>query len=140
MVPGVIVFLEQFPLTPNGKINRWGLPAPGEGDLQKQVYVAPRNETEEKLCAIWQQVLSVEEVSIHDDFFTLGGHSLLATRLISLVREKLALEVPVRALFEQPTVAEFSRVFDEKSRIEALSKNRQKMSESFDAFLEGEII
>jgi acyl carrier protein len=139
MVPGVYVFVDQFPLSPNGKIDRRRLPAPGEGDLQKRAYVAPRNEIEARLCEIWQEVLELEQVGIHDDFFTLGGHSLLATRLISLVRERFDSEVSLRRLFEHPSVAEFSTVFNTNLRLEKLARNKARMSESIGEFVEGQI-
>ncbi|HEX7243516.1 MAG TPA: amino acid adenylation domain-containing protein, partial [Longimicrobiaceae bacterium] len=105
MVPGGLVVLDAFPLTPNGKVDRRALarmeaPA-GGGD----VHVAPRGATEEALARVWAEVLGVERVGAHDDFFELGGHSLLATRVVSRVREALEVELPLRALFEAPTVA-----------------------------------
>ncbi|MBQ4814054.1 amino acid adenylation domain-containing protein [Pseudoalteromonas luteoviolacea] len=108
MVPNIFVFMEKFPLSPNGKVNRKGLPMPKEGDLQKTDYVAPRNDTEQQLCEIWQTVLQVDQLSIYDDFFTLGGHSLLATRLISQIRKDIGVDVSVQLLFEQPTIAGFA--------------------------------
>jgi amino acid adenylation domain-containing protein len=113
MVPQVVVFMDQFPLSPNGKVNRRTLPVPEEADLQKQQYVAPRNEIEQTLCGIWQEVLGLEQVGIHDSFFGLGGHSLLAIRLISMVREKLEVEIPVRILFDKATVASLAEVLPE---------------------------
>jgi acyl carrier protein len=73
--------------------------------------VAPRTEEERKLCELWQAILKVERVGIHDDFFALGGHSLLATQLISAIRQEFAIEFPLRALFEMPTIAALSPTF-----------------------------
>ncbi|HYU33714.1 MAG TPA: amino acid adenylation domain-containing protein [Thermoanaerobaculia bacterium] len=104
MVPAVFVVLEALPLTANGKVDRRALPAPEEGDLQRGEHVAPRTELERRLCEIWAEVLGVERVGIADDFFALGGHSLLATRVVSRVRSALGRELPLRALFENPTI------------------------------------
>ena len=106
MVPNIFVILDSLPLTPNGKINRGALPVP---DLQGQgtdKYVAPRTPTEEILSLIWAQVLKLEQVGIHDNFFTFGGHSLLATQLVSRIRTSFKVELPLRELFAAPTIAE----------------------------------
>ncbi|NCR20497.1 MAG: amino acid adenylation domain-containing protein [Microcystis aeruginosa L111-01] len=108
MVPTAFVFLDTFPLTPNGKIDRCTLPAP---DLQGQgEYIAPRNPIEEKMARIWAEVLKLERVSIEDNFFELGGHSLLATQVISRCQEAFEIALPLRYLFESPTIAQLSAV------------------------------
>ncbi len=114
MVPGVFVILDALPLTPNGKVNRRALPAPDEArpELEQQ-YVTPRNAVEEVMAGIWAEVLKVEEIGIHDNFFDLGGHSLLATQVVSRVRTALQVELPLRALFEEPTVAGLAKRVDE---------------------------
>ncbi len=112
MVPSAFVFLEALPLTPNGKLDRKVLPAPDVGAEFKHQYVAPRNATEELLCGIWVEVLGVEQVGIHDNFFELGGHSLLATQVISRVRKVFQVEVPLRELFETPTVAGLAQAIE----------------------------
>ncbi|MCF2150416.1 Non-ribosomal peptide synthetase [Desmonostoc muscorum LEGE 12446] len=109
MVPAFIVFLESLPLTANGKIDRRALPAPEASSESTEKYVAPRTAIEEILALIWTQVLKVERVGIHDNFFTLGGHSLLATQLISRVRTNLKVELPLRSLFAAPTIAQLSQ-------------------------------
>ena len=105
MLPSAFVMLEALPLTPNGKLDRKALPAPEESrpDLDA-LYVAARTPTEETLAAIWAEVLKLDQVGIHDNFFDLGGHSLLAAQLISRVREQLDIDLPLRAIFEAPTV------------------------------------
>ena len=106
MVPAGFVLLDSFPLTSNGKVDRRALPSPGETrpELDK-AFVASRTPTEELLADIWSQVLNVERVGIYDDFFDLGGHSLLATQVVSRIRETFQVEMPLRCLFETPTVA-----------------------------------
>jgi len=103
MVPATLLKLEQLPLTPNGKIDRRALPAPEESE--RQAYVAPRSESERVLADIWSQVLNRQNIGIHDNFFELGGHSLLATRIISQVIKHCQVQVPLRNLFESPTIA-----------------------------------
>ena len=106
MVPGAFVQLAEMPLTPNGKVDRRALPEYSRmSDEIARAFVAPRNLTEETVANIFAQVLGVEKVGIHDNFFMLGGHSLLATRVISKVRQAFQMEVPLRLIFEAPTVA-----------------------------------
>ena len=95
MVPSAFVMLKEFPLTSNGKIDRGALPAP-TGRLTTETLIAPRTPDEEILVAIWADVLGLDRVGTHDDFFALGGHSLLATQVISRVREAFAVELQVR--------------------------------------------
>jgi amino acid adenylation domain-containing protein len=103
LLPAAIVRMERLPLSANGKVDRAALPAPrprGGGDS-----TAPRTESEEMLAAIWCDVLGLETVGIHDSFFELGGHSLTAMRIVSRVRRAAGVELPLRALFETPTIA-----------------------------------
>jgi amino acid adenylation domain-containing protein len=105
MVPQFFVQLDAIPLSANGKVDRRTLPEPEAGNvLERQDYVAPRTPVEHEIAAIWQEVLQLESVGIHDDFFELGGHSLLATQVISRVRRLFDVQVPLRRLFEAPTV------------------------------------
>ncbi|WP_422824115.1 amino acid adenylation domain-containing protein, partial [Xenorhabdus entomophaga] len=107
MVPAAFVRLDEFPLTPNGKLDRRALPAPGEEDVARQVYEAPQGEIETALAAIWREVLGVEQISRHDNFFALGGHSLLAARVMNRVAA-FGVELPLVTLFMSPSLAAFA--------------------------------
>jgi amino acid adenylation domain-containing protein len=111
MVPSTFVFLEVFPLTPNGKIDRKALPAPG-GDRAIDQYEAPRRAVEEILAGIWTEALGVTPIGLHDNFFDLGGHSLLATQVMSRVRAVFRIELPLRSLFDAPTVEGVAAAID----------------------------
>ncbi|MBV9789743.1 MAG: non-ribosomal peptide synthetase, partial [Chloroflexi bacterium] len=106
MLPSAFVLLDALPLTPNGKLDRKALPQPDAARADgEQAYVAPRTPAEELLASIWAEVLHVERVGIDDNFFALGGHSLLATQVIARARAAFQANLPLRALFETPTVA-----------------------------------
>jgi amino acid adenylation domain-containing protein len=107
MVPAAIVQIDHVPLTANGKLDRTALPVHEEADYVD--YVAPDTATERVLAAIWQDMLRVERPGIHDNFFDLGGHSLSALQVISRIREAFRVEIPLRVLFEEPTIAGLSR-------------------------------
>ncbi|HKP14062.1 MAG TPA: amino acid adenylation domain-containing protein, partial [Blastocatellia bacterium] len=109
MVPSAFLMLAELPLTRSGKVDRAALPAPATERLElTSDYVPPRNPFEEILAAIWSEVLGVGRVGVHDNFFDLGGHSIIATRLISRLREAFDNDLPLRKLFEHPTVAELA--------------------------------
>ncbi len=114
MMPSAFLLLEELPLTSNGKVDRAALPAASQmRALSETEYLAPRNEVEEKLTAIWSEVLGISHIGIHDNFFTqLGGHSLTATQLVSRVRERFGIELPIRTLFEGPTIARLAQAVE----------------------------
>ncbi len=107
MVPAVFVEMEGMPLTANGKIDRRALPKPVVR-VEAQ-YAGPQTEVEEVLCGIWAEVLGVERVGIHDNFFDLGGNSLSAFRVISRIRRAMGVEAPLLTLFETGTISEFAK-------------------------------
>ncbi|WP_442937952.1 amino acid adenylation domain-containing protein [Nostoc sp.] len=108
MVPNAFVMLESMPLTPNGKVDRRTLPAPDLHSERTEKYVAPRTPIEEILVQIWSQVLKVEQVGIHDNFFELGGHSLLATQVLSRIRDRFKVHLPLHELFNTLTITELA--------------------------------
>jgi surfactin family lipopeptide synthetase A len=112
MVPGAFVYLGAMPLTPNGKVDRKALPVP-DLDLNLHTdFVPPATPTQAILAQLWAEILNLQYVGIHDNFFELGGHSLLATQVIIQLRSLLGVELPLRRLFELPTIAEFSELIE----------------------------
>ena len=113
MVPAAFVLLDELPLTPSGKVDRQALPPPdSRGGSETRPYVAPRTPTEEKIAAIWADVLNVDRVGVHDSFFDLGGHSLLAIQVLTRLRTAFQVEVPLGRLFETLTVAGLAEVVE----------------------------
>ncbi|MEP7243830.1 MAG: amino acid adenylation domain-containing protein [Gammaproteobacteria bacterium] len=108
LVPSAFIVMSRLPTLASGKIDRHSLPAP-ERETARPPHTPPRDPIEAALCEIWREVLRVEDLGIHDNFFELGGHSLLATQAISRIRETLQAPLPLRKLFEAPTVAELAR-------------------------------
>ncbi|MER6633913.1 condensation domain-containing protein, partial [Streptomyces sp. NPDC000987] len=106
MIPAAFVVLPELPLTAGGKVDRSALPVPDSARPElATAFVAPRTRTEQDIAAVWTQILGVDQVGVHDDFFALGGHSLLATRVVSRLARDRGVRVPLRAVFETPTVA-----------------------------------
>ncbi|MEM8718478.1 MAG: amino acid adenylation domain-containing protein [Cyanobacteria bacterium P01_G01_bin.39] len=101
MIPDALVFLAELPLNPNGKLDYKSLPQ----SQIKTAFIAPRNDLEQKIATIWQEVLQLEKVSVNDNFFELGGNSLSATRVNSKLAEALSIEIPLRTMFEKPTIS-----------------------------------
>ncbi|MCP4549378.1 MAG: AMP-binding protein, partial [bacterium] len=144
MMPSLFVVLDSMPLTPNGKIDRQALPAPHATYPElAETFVPPRTPVEEMLSSIWTQLLGVEQVGIHDSFFELGGHSLLLTQLTSRIRQVFRVELPLRSLFDAPTVAEMAKAIltkqieqTDKAEVEQLrEKIRQLTPEEAKALL-----
>ena len=109
LLPSAFVFLGTFPLTTNGKIDHRALPAPDTlRSHLTEAFVAPRNPVEEMTASIWSEVLAVDRIGIHDDFFEIGGHSLIAIRVIARVRAVFQVDLPVHTLFLEPTIARFA--------------------------------
>jgi len=113
MMPAAFMFLEALPLTPNGKVDRRALPRPDRTLVPGESFVVPRDEIELRLARIWEELLDVRPIGVHDNFFVLGGHSLLATRVATRVRGTLGVELPLRTLFEAPTIADLARAVRE---------------------------
>jgi aspartate racemase len=138
MIPSHFVMLRDLPLTSIGKVDRRLLPAP---DLQRpmleQAYVAPRTSVEGLLAGIWREVLGLERIGVHDSFFALGGHSLMATRLVSRIRDTFHVELPLRRVFEAPTVAEMAMLLVQD---EAAAEDRvERLLDELDAMSDEEV-
>jgi amino acid adenylation domain-containing protein len=134
MVPSIFVRLDEMPLTPSGKFDRRALPEPAQ--LRPEIepeFVAPRTPAEELLAEMWARVLKLERIGIHDNFFELGGHSLLATQLISQVRKVFRVELPLRVLFEEPTVSgllkEIARAWGGMETVEEIARTLKEIDE-----------
>ena len=113
MIPSAFVFLNELPLTPNGKVDRSQLPTPDDSRPSlDQGFVEPRSEIEELVAQVWREVLKAEKIGVYDNFFDLGGHSLLATRVVARLRTNFSIDLPLRKLFESPTVAALAEHID----------------------------
>lgn len=112
MQPQAYVVVDKLPLTANGKLDKRGLPKPQATDFVQQQYTAPETETEKQLVVLWQQMLDLEQIGIDDNFFELGGHSLMATRLLSQIKQTFDAELPLKELFEQPTIRHLASLLD----------------------------
>ena len=111
LVPSKFVLMQQWPLTPQGKIDRRALPEPEQEGTNSEA-VGPRTPVEEILAGIWSEVLRADHISINDDFFARGGHSLLVAQMVSRVRQALQVELPLRSVFESPTIAALADVIE----------------------------
>jgi len=139
MAPSAFVFLDALALTPNGKIDRRALPAPdGARPELKEAFVSPRTPAEKVIAAIWVEVLKLEQVGIHDNFFDLGGHSLLATQVVSRVSTTFQTALPLRILFEKPTIEELAAVITERQAEGAGQENLARMMIELEALSDEE--
>jgi amino acid adenylation domain-containing protein len=149
MLPSAFVLLDALPLSPSGKIDRRALPAPDHARPGTSTpFVAPRSAIENRIAQIWTDVLGVEQIGVNDSFFDLGGHSLLATRVISRVREALQIELPLRTLFETPTVAGLAQAVTQREEqpnnrlltpIERLDKTEEELLADLDQLSDAEV-
>jgi acyl carrier protein len=130
MVPSKLVWLERLPVSANGKLDRKALPDP-EWESGAS-HAEPEGETEQAIAGIWRDVLGLSQISRHDDFFNLGGHSILATRMVSRLRQALAVELPLATLFETRTIAGLAAVIDRHGRGDAAAE-LDAMSDLLDA-------
>jgi acyl carrier protein len=139
MIPSGFVFLNVLPLSANGKVDRRALPDPGNSRPELDtLYVAPRTSVEEELARIWVEVLGIDQVGIHDNFFDLGGHSLAATRVVSRVVKAFQLKLPLKALFESPTIADMALVISQNQTKKAGQEELEHMLEEVEALSEEE--
>jgi acyl-coenzyme A synthetase/AMP-(fatty) acid ligase/acyl carrier protein len=128
LIPASFVFLDSLPLSPNGKVDRRALPKPaGAGAEWGQIHVAPRTHFEEMLANIWAEILKLDQVGIHDNFFHLGGHSLLATQFVSRVRNSFKCDLPLRTLFEAPTIQGLAQRLQEEVEMAAIIEQHRQM-------------
>ncbi|MEO6183104.1 MAG: non-ribosomal peptide synthetase, partial [Verrucomicrobiota bacterium] len=126
MVPQYFVLLREFPLNPNGKVDRNKLPAPNDSFFNPdRVLVPPRNDVEKTLFSIWREVLGRDQFGVHDNFFELGGHSLLATQVVSRMAKNFNVEFPLSRIFERPTIASLAIAVTENSQ--AVSKPQPQL-------------
>ncbi|GCE28514.1 hypothetical protein KDA_39980 [Dictyobacter alpinus] len=116
MLPATFVYLRSLPLTANGKLDRHKLADLQIAEEQKTAYVAPSTLVEELLVSIWESLLNVQHIGVNDHFVDLGGHSLLATQIVSRIRTILQVEIPLRVIFEQPTIASIARYIAQTSQ------------------------
>jgi acyl carrier protein len=137
MIPSFFVFMDALPISPAGKIDRRSLPAPeGTRPEWMREFVAPRTPVEQQLGDMACELLNLDKIGVYDSFFDLGGHSLLATQFVSRVREEFDVEIPLRSLFEHPTIAELAEEIEIARRrgdvpsaptIERVSRDSRRM-------------
>ena len=126
MIPSNYMMLEEFPLTPNRKINRKALPVPDKIRPDLDNFVIPKTKNEQEIAQVWQEVLQVEKIGIHDNFFDLGGHSLLMVKVHSKLREKFSRDVSLVEMFRHPTISALVKYFSETSNKEQPDDSRNE--------------
>ncbi|MEM8908915.1 MAG: phosphopantetheine-binding protein, partial [Bacteroidota bacterium] len=124
MIPALVIKMDHFPQTLNGKIHRKAFPVPSFDQLLNQNYEAPRSETEKTLVALWQELLQLEQIGLHDNFFQLGGHSILAMQLVSAIRKTFSVELSVLKIFQLPKPLALAEYID------LLLQNETQVSEA----------
>jgi amino acid adenylation domain-containing protein len=138
MVPAAYVRLDALPLTPNGKLDRKALPAPEGAAYVARAYEAPQGELEEKLAEIWAELLAVDRVGRHDNFFELGGHSIKAVQVVSRIRREFGVELPLRPLFEAPTISQLAtQVKREMTVKSSLAQKREALEKEVKSLIAG---
>jgi amino acid adenylation domain-containing protein len=146
MVPAAFVVLDAFPLTPNGKINRKALPAPGVDALTTREYEAPQGELETAIVGIWQALLGIERIGRHDNFFELGGNSLLAIQLVTRMNQAFGVELSLPSVFAQPALAGMSAEVDAlraavmKAKLDQQEKNKAALQARLDNMSPDELL
>ncbi|MDX6695905.1 MAG: hypothetical protein QOF02_3508 [Blastocatellia bacterium] len=139
MLPNLFVRLDALPISPNGKVDRKALKQPAETNaLVRDNYVAPETDLEEELVRIWKEVLRIERVGTEDTFFELGGHSLLATQLISRIREAFLVELPLRSIFETPTIRGLAMTIVQMQMEDASNEELAELLSQMEGFADGE--
>lgn len=122
MVPAAFVLMDRLPVTPSGKLSRRALPAPKRGDYSLRSYEPPQGDTEQVLANIWRELLPGQPIGRHDNFFGLGGHSLLAMQVVTRVQSTFSVQMPMRLMFELPTVQQLAQRIDELRRASLLER------------------
>ena len=132
MIPSFFMGVEEYPLTPNGKVDRRALPDPDDtAVISGESFVAPRNKTEEQLAEIWCEILQITEVGAHNNFFELGGHSLLAIQIVSRIRDQFEIDISPRQIFDSPTIADLATFIVEQEAA-ALDIDEEDLTELLD--------
>jgi thioester reductase-like protein len=141
MVPAALMQLEVFPLTINGKVDVRALPLPDVRPDLDSTFIAPQTPMEQQIAEIWTAILGIKEVGTQDDFFALGGNSLLAAQLIAYIRETFEIELPVRLLFEYPTIEALAQTLEAAQRdgVDSLAALKRPLNLSADAVLDAAI-
>ena len=138
MIPGVFMFIDALPIA-NGKLDRRALPKPGNGRPQmKQAYVAASNASEQELVGIWQDVLTIHPIGVHDNLFDLGGNSLSAGRIVSRIARKFQVDMPLHALFESPTIAALALAIAKAPPRQAQDRDLEQLLETIESLSDEE--
>jgi len=140
MVPSAFVVLDRLPLNPSGKVDRIALPTPDQSRPELQVsFVAPQTLAQQTIATIWAQLLKVDQIGIHDNFFDLGGHSLLATQVVSRMRTAFQVEFPLRALFEKPNIEELAKLVTEMQAEKAGAEELARIMDDIESLSDDEV-